>query len=298
MQDQDEAQFPVRVPWTWAPVRLRQRVSVLLGSGEVASVDVRGGMSPGPAAVLSLGDGRRVFAKAVSAQVNAASHELYLWEAAALRALPVDVPAPDLLGVVQDGDWVALITSFAPGTAAGPPWSTATIRAVADACERLAAHRAPTGIPPVIDRLPDLDGWAKLTAGEAGPLDLWEARHVEQLARLTDGWRDWTRGVVLSAARRVKRRARSAAILIKLLSLPGDGSTSEPSSIAGLAVTISGAQGRRSSSSDMPNMACSARLVAGVVPADPRSPLASRPRCRALIVAGSSNRRNLSANSS
>ena len=84
-------------------------------------------------------------------------------------------------------------------------------------------------------------------------------------------------GVVLSAASKVNRRARSAAMVIMPVSLPGDGNTNEPS-VAGAAIGRFGAHGRSKSSSGIPNMACSARRVAGIAPPVPRSPRAMRAR--------------------
>jgi aminoglycoside phosphotransferase (APT) family kinase protein len=151
-------------------------------------------MSPGPAAVLSLANGHDVFVKAVSRTANAGSHQLYQQEAAALAALPADVPAARLIETVETGHWIAIITELAPGQVAGPPWTNASIHAVAQACAMVAACPAPKEIPPVLQRLPDLDGWTKLAAGDPGQLTPWETRHVEQLAAATTGWRIWTSG--------------------------------------------------------------------------------------------------------
>jgi aminoglycoside phosphotransferase (APT) family kinase protein len=187
------APFTTRPPWPTAPAGLRSAVEERLGSTVVASHDVHGGMSPGPAAVLSLDSGTRVFVKAVSRTVNAGSHQLYEQEATVLKILPDEAPAAALMAVVETGDWIALITTYAPGRAAGPPWTTAAVAAVVEACETLASVAAPAAIPPVIDRLPDLDGWARL-AGKPHLLNRWETRHIERLAVATHGWRDWTSG--------------------------------------------------------------------------------------------------------
>ncbi len=146
-------------------------------------------MSPGPAAVLTLADGRIVFVKAVGPSKSA---DLYRGEAVALALLPPGVPAATLLGTVDADGWVAVITSYAPGVIAGPPWTDRGIAAVVQACVRVAAFRAPDGLPPVLDLLPDLDGWAKLTA-----VDSWEAQWAPRLAEAVLGWREWTAGDVL-----------------------------------------------------------------------------------------------------
>jgi hypothetical protein len=69
---------------------------------------------------------------------------------------------------------------------------TESVGAVAQACQRTADHEAPEGIPPVLERLPDLDGWAAVD-----PTDEWEKKHVPELAALVTGWREWTAGSVL-----------------------------------------------------------------------------------------------------
>jgi aminoglycoside phosphotransferase (APT) family kinase protein len=155
-------------------------------------------MSPGPAAVLALANGARVFVKAVSESVNAVSHRLYRQEADLLNTLPAGVPAARPVGVAEVGDWLALVLEFAPGQPAGPPWSTAAVHAVARACEVVAACPAPAGFVPVIERLPDLDGWSALAATDQRGLTPWEIRHVEDLAAATAGWRVWTGGEQLT----------------------------------------------------------------------------------------------------
>jgi hypothetical protein len=45
------------------PASVRDRLTDLVGSPVTGWTDLHGGMSPGPAARLTLGDGRRVFVK-------------------------------------------------------------------------------------------------------------------------------------------------------------------------------------------------------------------------------------------
>ena len=114
-----------------------------------------------------------------------------------LRVLPAEVPAARLRGVIELDNWIALVTGQVPGDVAGPPWTTAAAAAVATACAAVARVTAPAGVPPVLDRLPDLDGWVNLAAH---PRDLtdWETRHVDRLATATIGWREWTAGRLLT----------------------------------------------------------------------------------------------------
>jgi aminoglycoside phosphotransferase (APT) family kinase protein len=191
------ALFTARQSWQTAPNRLVRAVEECVGSVIVAFRDVHGGMTPGPAATVSFSDGASVFVKAMSSKVNARSYELYQQEAAMLRVIPAEVPAARLRGVVEVDDWIALVMDRVPGNVAGPPWTTAAVAAVAAACAATARVTAPAGVPAVLDRLPDLDGWAKLAA-QPDDLTGWEIRHVYRLAAATSGWRRWTAGRMLT----------------------------------------------------------------------------------------------------
>jgi hypothetical protein len=119
------ASFTLRPPWQVVPVEVRRAVECRIGALVVASHDVRGGMTPGPAVALTLGNGDRVFVKAISRAVSAGSYRLYQQEAVVLRRLPPDAPAAALLDVVETGDWIALVIELIPGPA--PPskrWHT------------------------------------------------------------------------------------------------------------------------------------------------------------------------------
>ncbi|WP_246608076.1 phosphotransferase [Paractinoplanes toevensis] len=133
----------------------------------------------------------------MSKSAGPGSYRLYQQEADVLRLIPAKAPAARLRGVVEVDDWIALIVDWVPGTVAGPPWTTASVQAAANACSDLAAITAPAGLPKVVDRLPDLDGWTKL-ATEPHRLNAWESRHIEDLVAATSGWRRWTSGQRLS----------------------------------------------------------------------------------------------------
>lgn len=184
--------FTSRPAWASAPAEIRRAVEYRVGV-PVAVHDVHGGMSPGPAAVLVLSGGDRVFVKAVSGAVNAGSYRLYQQEAAILAVMPAGLPTTRLRAVVETGDWIALVMDVAAGKAAGPPWTTSSVAAVARACAVLAAVEAPGGLPPVVDGLPNLDGWAEVAAGPRALSD-WEHRHIDRLVAATIGWRHWTAG--------------------------------------------------------------------------------------------------------
>jgi hypothetical protein len=189
--------FAQRLPWVATPVALRAQVERICGSAVIGSEDVHGGMSPGPAAILHLADGRRVFVKAVSRQASAGSHGAYAREAATLAAMPAEAPAPTLYGCADVDGWLALVMSAAAGKPAGPPWTAGSVRLVAAACDTIAALPAPQSVPVISDLLTDLDGWHKLAAGDGAALDGWELRRAASLANLAADWRGWTAGAAL-----------------------------------------------------------------------------------------------------
>ncbi|MDG4826109.1 hypothetical protein O7635_30030 [Asanoa sp. WMMD1127] len=181
--------FARRPSWTATPGALRREVDRICGSPVVGSRDVHGGMSPGPAALLDLADGRQVFVKAVSRDASIGSHRAYEREAATLAALPAGAPAPELFGCARVGGWLALVMSVAAGEAADPPWTADGVRLVGAACATIGSLAAPPTLPPIAALLTDLDGWERLT-----DRDEWEGRHAPALVALASGWRAWTAG--------------------------------------------------------------------------------------------------------
>ncbi len=205
--------FTVRPSWASVPASVRDRLTDLVGSPTIGWTDLHGGMSPGPAARLTLADGRRAFAKGGSAIVSSRSHRLHLREAEVLGGLAPTVPAPRLLAVVRTREWIVLATTWVDGPSTGAPWTSAAVGAVAAACAQVAAHPAPASTPRCADRYEGLDGWASLASGEPSAdvghckarddwkardgwtvRDAWEARHAERFADLATGWREWIGG--------------------------------------------------------------------------------------------------------
>lgn len=169
-------------------------VAEALGSEIVGHADLHGGMSPGPAAGLRLADGRQVFVKAVSAEVRARNHAMVRQESAILDVLPASVPAPRRLATVENGPWIALVTTWATGTTE-KVWTDASIAAVVHACRTAGEHSAPGTLPPVAERIFDFDGWARVL--ELGAGDDWEATFAGPAADLVAGWDRWTVGGAL-----------------------------------------------------------------------------------------------------
>jgi hypothetical protein len=194
--------FTRRLPWTSLDVTVRaaveEAVLASVGSAVQDSRDVHGGMSPGPAAVLTTTDGQQVFVKITSSELNERSYQLYADEIVAYHALAhLALPMPELLSVVEHSAWIGLVLTVAPGVVPGPPWDAAALDDVARACRQVGTVQAPGGLPPVLERLPDLDGWEAL-ASDDDPLDEWHAVYARRCADLVRGWRSWTAGRALA----------------------------------------------------------------------------------------------------
>lgn len=190
------AGFTARTEWADAPRPLVRAVERSLAAPIVGVEAVHGGMSPGPAAVLTLRDGRQVFAKAVAAQQSAKAHALYAREVEVLSRIPEDVPHARLVTHVDLDDWLAIVTDAASGSAVGPPWRSQHVAATTDAVALLAAHSDVGGLAPAVDRLPALDGWALLAERPdvSDVLDAWERDRIDTLVAMSRGWRTWTAG--------------------------------------------------------------------------------------------------------
>lgn len=177
----------VRTAWSEVPATVRSAVATVLGSPVAAIREVTGGFSPGPAVRAELLDGRTVFIKAAGTSLNEQSPVIHRREAAVLGMLPPNVPAPRLLGVVDDGDWVALIIEWVDGrmpVAADPTDVQRLLRLLRRVAD--ATHDAElSGLGTVAETHGDLCGHWQLLAAEPVPgLDDWSRRHLDRLADL------------------------------------------------------------------------------------------------------------------
>ncbi|MCC5951010.1 MAG: aminoglycoside phosphotransferase family protein, partial [Acidimicrobiia bacterium] len=134
----------IRSAWSEVPPSVRDAVDALVGSPVLDVRATTGGFSPGPAVRAGLADGRTVFVKAAGSSLNEQSPLMHRREGEVLEVLPHSVPAPRLLGVVDDGDWVALVIEWVDGrmpVAADP----ADVRRLLDLLCRVAAPTPPAG---------------------------------------------------------------------------------------------------------------------------------------------------------
>ena len=177
----------VRTAWRDVPATVRRDVDELLGSPVVATHEVAGGFSPGPAVRADLADGRRVFLKAAGTTLNPLSPAFHRREGVVLGVLPARVPAPRLLGVVDDGDWVALAIEWVDGRM---PVATdrADVARLLGVLERMADVTDGVDLPGVADFAAAHRGlsghWIRLAADPLPGLDEWSRRHLEHLAAL------------------------------------------------------------------------------------------------------------------
>ncbi|WP_348789112.1 phosphotransferase [Leifsonia sp. NPDC080035] len=136
----------LRPPWEDLPAFVTDAVAVLLGSPVVAAVSQTSGFSPGHADRVVTASGRRAFVKAAPESLGAAA-DLYRAEAAALALLPPEVGAPELLGVVGEDGWVAIVTEEIDGTHPSEPPTREELVAILDEVAQAPAWADPDEVP-------------------------------------------------------------------------------------------------------------------------------------------------------
>lgn len=179
-----------RLGWAELPGTLRKSIEVALGSPVVDAVSQPGGFSPGLAARLRLADGRRVFAKAVSAERSPHALAFHRREADIAGRLPAHVAAPRLLWSGGGDDEVALVFEDVDGRPPTLPWRAADWQRVHDAVVALARDLTPSPVDLPAAADDEYVGWRSL-AGDpalAARLDPWPRAHLERLAGLETGW--------------------------------------------------------------------------------------------------------------
>nr|WP_240944190.1 hypothetical protein [Micromonospora thermarum] len=141
------AHVRTRIGWADLPHHVRAAVEDILGDRVVEAVSQPGGYSPGTADRVRTSRGTRAFVKAVSPAQNADSVRLHRTEARNTAALPAYAPAPRLLGLHDDGEWVALVLSDVAGRHPATPWRAAELTGVLRALETLSAALTPNPVP-------------------------------------------------------------------------------------------------------------------------------------------------------
>lgn len=172
-----------RLGWHDLPAAVRDRIGEVLGSPVVGAVSQAGGYSPGSADRVVTTDGRRAFVKAASPAVNSDTPTIHRREGAITARLPAAVPAPALIGVVDDGEWIALVLEDVEARHPSTPWRARELAAVFDALQQVAAVDLPADVP-VVDLA---DAVARDT------LARWRALDPDAIPALPGGLDAWVR---------------------------------------------------------------------------------------------------------
>ncbi len=192
-----------RVEWEQIPDVVRGHIDDVCESPVVRAENQAGGFSPGMAARCVLADGRRVFIKAVSPDQNPQACRIHRREAEIAALLPASTPAPRLVGLHDDGIWVALVFDDVDGRQPVEPWTTSDLDLVVPALRRFAGEMTPSPVDPlqsVADRhRPVFSGWRRLAGGDgdAGRLSPWALDHLDRLAHLEAAWEPAVAGSTL-----------------------------------------------------------------------------------------------------
>ncbi len=171
-----------RLEWQHLPPLVRAKVEQRVGSPVTSAASQRSGFTPGFASILTCADGSRHFVKAASVKAQGPFAHSYRVETSHLARLPASVPAPGLLWVEADDDWVIMATTYVNGTTAARPWRPAELDALLDSLEEIADTLTP---PPPQMRLDtfadDTADWARCWAGLSVPHS---THHAAQAARM------------------------------------------------------------------------------------------------------------------
>jgi hypothetical protein len=106
----------IRAPYAAMPEAVRAWVDETLGSPVVSGADQVGGMSPGCATRVVCADGSRAFVKAVGAELNPDTPNLFRREVLTLGLLGRHELWAGLLASYDEDGWVALILEDVDGT--------------------------------------------------------------------------------------------------------------------------------------------------------------------------------------
>jgi Ser/Thr protein kinase RdoA (MazF antagonist) len=181
-----------RCAWSELPTAVAASIEHIIGATVIDAVSQEHGFSPWLAARCVLGDGRRVFVKAVSEDVNADSARLARHEIRVNAHLEHIDAAPQLLHSHDDGTWVIAVFEDVDGRQPSLPWTADDLDRVlrtVDAAPAVAAA-SPPDLPTLVELLgDDFSGWRKLlAAAEPAPADL--PVTADALAELEATWVD------------------------------------------------------------------------------------------------------------
>ncbi|MCP3422031.1 aminoglycoside phosphotransferase family protein [Nocardioides pinisoli] len=140
----------VRLTYDAVPAAVRTWVDEQLGSPVVGTAEQVGGMSPGCATRVTCADGTRAFVKAVGAELNPDTPDLFRREIGVLRHIGEHELWARLLASYDDGAWVALLIEDVEGR--HPDFTDpAELDAVLSGVDRLADVLQHRDVPPSVD---------------------------------------------------------------------------------------------------------------------------------------------------
>ena len=185
-----------RLQWPDLPEHLREAIEGTLGSAVTEAVGQRGGYGPSLEARCGLADGRRVFIKAVSPAQNPDSPGMMRREAKIATRLPAGAPAPELLHVLDDGEWIALIFEEVAGSLPATPWIPGELDRVIDAIRRLGELVPTAPLRTLAEHYGAMfTGWRTLAAeGPAAVGDDWCRERLDELVAAEARWEAATAG--------------------------------------------------------------------------------------------------------
>jgi Phosphotransferase enzyme family len=178
-----------RARWAELPESVRHVIERVAGARVVWADNRPGGFSPALASVLTLADGRRVFAKAVTEERSEFAAGAIHRETDILAGLPQHVPAPALIWggdhIDEAGDWAIMVTEAVDGHTPAQPWRSDELRRYLDATTVLAESLtpAPFSAPAIAADEDFIANWATLDHPRAA-----------ELAELENGWPAATTG--------------------------------------------------------------------------------------------------------
>ncbi len=166
---------------------MRDAIEERIGGVVVEAITQPGGFSPGLAARVRTGAGRRCFVKAVSELKNPETPGMHRREAEVVAALPREAAVPRLLWTYDEDGWVALGFEDIEGRMPAQPWRDDELRMVVDGLHRL--HDVLTPSPIASTTAADgfatrIRGWSELKASRAVDLDPWSKTNLDRLVEL------------------------------------------------------------------------------------------------------------------
>ena len=157
-----------RIPWSTVPDGVVRDVEAGLGARIVATQGAAEGFSPAAAVSAELSDGRRVFLKAITAEINAHTVAMQEHEAMVVEQLPASVPTPRLLFGETFRDWQVLAFEHLAAQPIADPYSHLRgVDALYDALDGVQV----SGLIHILDHHPSLFTSWKAVAKQAGGFD-------------------------------------------------------------------------------------------------------------------------------